>query len=433
MACSSCILDGVLHLLQTSFSLPAYHQIMRIDPLATHPASLPARSSGPPPTVPLEDAFRSVTDGEVGSTRYPDSWKVSGARWAVPLHQPVVGHDGTIYQADDRKILALDPGSGREKFTIPGDEVGVPVRLGEQLVCCERQAIFAFDPVGQKRTWTVPLESGWGKKAAVSADGRVFAGDSGRLLALDGRTGQELWSQPMTGSVKMLGYSDEHQVAVAYNGTFGVESERKLCGFDGDGKQLWSTRYDEAICMGQKGPLFAVREKIFKLFGSSHTLRAIDPRSGRKLWSESANASTTLWSTPEGHVIVGDGRQLRLRDGQTGEIRWTFLLKNEPQWNQPGASLTLQKDEYIVTDPDGSMTGIDPSTGQKRWEEPSRGATYGGPAVTQEGVLVLKTDGQIKGLLPAGMLKSKRAAYRVEEDQDSVRLGSVQVRKRRTP
>lgn len=406
---------------------------MRIDPLVTRLEALPARSPGPAPTVPLEDAFQAVMDGEVGSTRYPGSWNVPGAQWAVPLHQPVVGHDGTIYQADNRKVLALDPGSGQEKFTIPGDEVGVPVRFGEQLLCCERQAVFAFDPATRQRAWTVPLESGWGKKAAVSSEGRVFAGDSGQLLALDGRTGQDLWRQPMPGCVQVLGYSEEHQVVVAYNGTFGAEDERKLYAFDGNGKQLWSARFDEALCMSPKGPLFAVKEKLFKLFGSSHSLRAIDPRSGKKLWSESASSTTTLWSTPDGNVIVGDGRQLRLRDGQTGQVRWTFLLKNEPQWNQPGASLTLQENEYIVTDPDGSMTGIDPTTGKARWEEPSRGRTYGGPAVTPEGILVLKTEGQIKGLLPVGMILSKRVSRPVEEGDDSVRLGSVQVRKRRGP
>ncbi len=382
-----------------------------------------------PTRVSLDDAFHALKKGEDGSARYPLSWEADSYQWGVSLHQPVI-QDGLVYQVGARGVQAFDVTTGEAKFTIPGDDVSAPAVSGQNLVLGDRDSLALYSPSERKELWSIDRAEGWGKSPHVTPDGTILAGDGCQVMALNPADGSSLWTTSLPSSAGIMGYSAESKVTVGYTGIYASETQQ-LFVLDEKGHELWSTRYDKAS-LAERGPLFVVREKLFKLFGSSHSLKAMDPRTGRKLWSEKADGQTEVWASPAGHVVVRDGLTMRLRDGQTGEQRWTYQLNSEPDWNVRRARVTFSETEVIVTHPDGAMTGLDPSSGSVLWDEKSRGVGPTSPTVGPDGILVMKVDGKVKGLLPTKFVEHKpRVGKTLEETDDGILMGSVHLRKRK--
>lgn len=388
----------------------------------------PARASVAA-SIGLDEAADALllSGSKEGSPRYPKTWAIPSTQYAVAIHRPLVGENGLVFQVADRKIQAVDLRSGEEKFSIPVDSASSPALLGDRLVCQERGALFVYDPATRREVWRQPMGGSWGRQPLVTPDGKVIAGKSASLVAFDGATGQELWCTDTGSEVNPLAHTQG--VILATCGIYAGETTRLLA-FDSAGTQIWSKSYDRQVSVAD-GPVYYLKEKMFKLFGTSHSLKAVDPKTGRKLWSESADASTDLFAVPGG-VVVRDGSQLRMREAQTGRQLWSYQLNGECGWNGPFSNVQATEKGLIVTHPDGQITGLDPATGKELWNEPSRGPSYHGPAVGPDGVLVLKTEGTLKGLIPRELVAiAGQPRPGISEGESSVQVGNVQLKKRR--
>ncbi|MFO7674742.1 MAG: PQQ-binding-like beta-propeller repeat protein [bacterium] len=151
-----------------------------------------------------------------------------GARhWSFPSSgnsSPVVGADGTVYAANQEgRIFALDPSSGTEKaqYGLSSEAIDASPALDPG-----RNRLYVGDEAGnfvalnlQSFTpdWELASIGEAPSSAVVGADGTVFVGAGGRLLALDHSTGATCWTfqPPLAGAVSTPALSDQGLVYVA--------------------------------------------------------------------------------------------------------------------------------------------------------------------------------------------------------------------------
>ncbi len=364
----------------------------------------------------------------------PEVWALEAKGGDGLVHSPISSGD-KLWLVDERRLKNLDPSTGQEVNSIPYRGELSPQSLADKVVGAEDGSIVAFDTVTKEPAWRVPLQ-GWGHNVGVSeTEGLVMAGSLGWLLAVDGKKGQELWRRELPGGVSILGWSEESRVVLADVGRYGSSDLRGVIAFDREGRELWSTTELEQARIGSRGPLFGLKERTFKWFGaSSHTLRALDPGSGKKLWSLPTDACTRLWATPDGDLVVGRDKSLELRDGKTGRPRWSLELDAPPNWGavEAGRTLALSGKHWVLTEADGRISGINPLTGARMWTGALPELPWATPAITSTGDVVARFGSEIKGFRtllskPPG---AEVSGSRIAESQASVQLGAVRVRKR---
>jgi quinohemoprotein ethanol dehydrogenase len=134
--------------------------------------------------------------------RYPDGraefWPgTTGAHsWQAMSYSPVTGltylpviHAGSIF--DDTQI---DLKTWRAK-PFQGRSIGVVATYAPKPPGHISGSLDAWDPIAQKRIWSVPLPGEWNGGTLVTAGNVVFQGRTdGRFAAHDARTGRDLWS-----------------------------------------------------------------------------------------------------------------------------------------------------------------------------------------------------------------------------------------------
>ena len=90
----------------------------------------------------------------------------------------------------DKKIdlKAWRSPSFRISMGVDGFVESIPANIGSA-------ALLAWDPVQQKKAWSVPLPENWNPGTATTAGNLVFQGRAdGEFLAYDARSGEALWS-----------------------------------------------------------------------------------------------------------------------------------------------------------------------------------------------------------------------------------------------
>lgn len=169
------------------------------------------------------------------------------------------------------KVLCLDLATGKTLWdkTVHQGRPQTPIHLknsyasetpatdGERVYACfGGVGIFAFDFEGQE-VWKHPLEprrtrAGWGTAASpVLHEGRLIYqcdnDEQSYLLALDSRTGQELWRTPRDEKSNWsppFVWQHEQRTEIVTAGSGAVRS------YDLDGKLLWSLRGMSSITIG---------------------------------------------------------------------------------------------------------------------------------------------------------------------------------------
>ncbi|MFF2999696.1 PQQ-binding-like beta-propeller repeat protein [Streptomyces sp. NPDC057950] len=100
---------------------------------------------------------------------------------------------------------------------------------------------------------------------------------------------------------------------------------------------------------------------------------ALDPADGKVLWRHTSS-ETTL---PDGgpvlsgglvHVVTHAGRLLEALDPVSGAVRWTMPLSAYDRFQHAGGMVLLAR-------ADGTVTGVDGATGEKRWSHGLPGQT----------------------------------------------------------
>ncbi|MBD9732656.1 PQQ-binding-like beta-propeller repeat protein [Streptomyces sp. H28] len=288
---------------------------------------------------------------------------------------------GGVVLASGSPLAALDTATGSRKWSLPGGTVpGAPLLLGKDTLYLASNkydgTVTGYDPASGKETWRSRLGEGYRQPRPIAVDdGQVYViaeilEDDGSsktnvIAALDSTTGRLAWKEQrdlgtMQNGIhaavrgRHLVYTDfkknltvrdtatgsqvwTQKTTKTNYGFFAVHQDvvivpqgQKLQAFDlSDGKERWSLEAADFALF--KEP--SVVEDVLYIADSARTMRAIDPQTGKQLWTSEALASAGL-QVPRQYVRAGDtlygatdlDKQggIIAMDAKTGDVRWTF-------------------------------------------------------------------------------------------------------------
>ena len=365
------------------------------------------------------DVFRSSSfwpsfNGHNANTGYsPDGTAIESnpsVAWRAPIEAsdgyPVVGWKHVFYPGYN-VLRAFDVADGTERWsrivyeldehdnkyelgvsTPPVFPHRVGVGGGPDLVAVgvagERNELRAYTVDGDL-AWRTPTPSD-GKPAGAPAyepqTNRICVGTTAeRVLCVEARTGDPVWSRRVFGAVEAAPAVDEAEVVVTTTAgeVYGLATD--------DGQGLWRASVDATIHCSPTvaGALTMVLDDAGRLYGFDS--------SGGVAWSNDAGAAILYPGlTTDGeraYFVTNDGRrgdELVSADVRTGERRWAVRTGGTAGGNLP----VVIEDTLYVTGVDGVAAFAAGEVGllgdRERWRWRPDGSVYG-PLVAVDGRL----------------------------------------------
>lgn len=236
----------------------------------------------------------------------------------------------TLYVATGfGSVVALNVGSGKQVWTKP---LGVPIRTsptvanGKVFIVNTESELFALSAQDGKQLWTARgLPEGASilsnVSPAVSGNMLVVSYASGELTAFDIATGQQKWTDSVSGGGAVSGLS-------------------------------LSSIGDAARPVIDDGVVFA---------GSrTGRLVATSLKNGDRVWSREIQAAQTPWVAGSTVFVLDTNSRIYALDRKTGKIRWVTGLPTAKTWSGP----TLAGGKLWVASNKGLLIGVDATSGQ---------------------------------------------------------------------
>lgn len=179
-------------------------------------------------TVTRDSVYASVrTFGEFPEAVLALDRETGEERWRrSPVRSVPAVVDGRLYLCDGR-ARALDPADGSELWTAePGDVRGNPTVVDDRVYVRAGGTIHALDAADGSVVWSHDRNARPGASVSV-ADGTVYAGEASSdrpeeppgVVAVDARTGDEVWHVPTAGVVVIPAVSGGTVYAIDHDGT----------------------------------------------------------------------------------------------------------------------------------------------------------------------------------------------------------------------
>jgi outer membrane protein assembly factor BamB len=145
------------------------------------------RRSGQAITLPQDGLDRSVVRARNEGQPRPGF---------EPDHFPVVAgiRDGLVIAVIEDRLVALDAGSGVQRWEVPvrGGGEHWPAVEGESVYVASVDDVIAVDAAAWTTRWRVPVDPA--VSPPVRVGGRLYVATRSRLLALDAASGRPLWT-----------------------------------------------------------------------------------------------------------------------------------------------------------------------------------------------------------------------------------------------
>jgi outer membrane protein assembly factor BamB len=309
-------------------------------------------------------------DGTTLETALPLTWSATeNVKWKVALPEP--GNSTPIVWVDRifltqavgerRTVLCLDRKDGKTRWQ-EGPKVAErerthatnppcaasPVTDGERVIAWFGTAgVWCWDAAG-KELWHTDLgkqdhEWGYGSSPILHGDLCILnfgPGPRSFLVALDKRTGKEVWRTDVPPPVTLEGAGSKE-------------------GYVGS----WSTPV--IVGNGEQSELVAV------LPG---TIRGFDPQTGKERWS-CGGLNTVCYANPfvAGNVVVAmggyGGYSIGVKLGGMGDVTATHRLWQETKATQRIGSGVVSGEYLYMPNENGIVQCIEPATGKMVWQE----------------------------------------------------------------
>jgi len=321
--------------------------------------------------------------GEEVRKAWSRSFGEGSSRSGQVLAAPVI-ENGRIFAMDAESVVtAFDAANGRRlwKFDTQPKKAntttfgGGVAALGNRVYVATGYAeVLALDPKTGKQLWrrTVP---GPLHSAPTVADGRVFAVTvENQLEVLAADDGRILWTHNgLPETAGLLGGSspavEGDIVVVAYSSgeIFALRVE--------NGRPLWTDNLASARSLDALTQLADIRGRPVidhgLVFAISHSGRmvAIDLRTGDRVWEQDIGGSYTPWVAGDYVYVLTNDESLVCLTRHEGKIKWVLDLpryeneekKKDPlDWSGP----LLAGDRLIVLASTGDAISISPYTGK---------------------------------------------------------------------
>ncbi|TDI64550.1 MAG: pyrrolo-quinoline quinone [Alphaproteobacteria bacterium] len=375
-----------------------------------------------------------------------DSWPQPGGYATHAMHHLQI-------PADIKEVWRVKAGQGSQG----GVRLTAPPVVGDGTVFVRDAvaSVSAFDAVSGKRLWEVNLKprktkSYMGTGGGVAfAEGKVFASTGfGFIVALDGKTGTEIWRQS-------LGLAIRSAPTVSNGRLFVSTFDNQLFALSTtDGRIFWNHRAtpetarllvssspavsgDIVIAPFSSGEIFALRVQNGRVAWSdalqrtgqltplatlndiagrpvidrgrviavSHNGRmvSIDLRSGERVWTRDIGSVQTPWVAGDYIYVVSIDSEIICLSRRDGRIRWITLLQqfeNEKKkkgpifWSGP----VLAGDRLIVVSSHGEALSVSPYTGEILGHIDLPHGSFISPIVANETVFLLTDDAKLIAL-----------------------------------
>lgn len=317
------------------------------------------------------------------------------------------------------KLWSASAGKGEGRI---GARQGPSIADGRVYAAAITGGVRAFDLQTGAPVWRydspLPLSGGPG-----AGDGLVVAGSlEGDVIALDASTGAQKWTAKVPNEVIAAPVIGQGMVFVRSN-------DGRVSAFDaasGERRWFWNQPLPNLTVRGNDAP--ALGPGYLFVGNDDGTVAALSITDGRSLWQQAVAVAdgrndlermADVDGTPvlEGTTIYATSykKQTLAIDGPSGR----------PLWNRenggPGR-VGVAAERVVVTDPAGTVWGLDKASGGVMWQQPAlarRKVT--GPAIQGDYAVVGDYDGYLHWL----NLSDGAFAARVRAGKDAIRATPV--------
>lgn len=290
---------------------------------------------------------------------------------------------------------SLVPEKEREKEGYGG---GLAADSGRLYVATGFGAVAALDPQSGKKIWEQPL--GVPVRASPTAAGdKVFVVDvEGRVVALSGPDGRELWSY------KGL----PEKTSIAFNPSPAVEGSLVVVPYPSgeivalraaDGTAVWTeslarTRQASAMASLSDAGRPAVQGGVVFAVGHGGRMIATQQSNGERLWSLNVAGIQTPTVAGDSVFVVDTAGQLLAINRRDGKIAWTTKLSGATTWSGP----TLAGGMLWLASNQGQLVGVDAATGRVATQQALGAPVYIAPVVAGGRMYVLTDNAKLVAL-----------------------------------
>lgn len=262
-----------------------------------------------------------------------------------------------------------------ESFSISGGSDGVMYASGST------GKLYALDEKTGGKIWEFDTKGELNSPPVEGKNGLLYLGGSdNNLHAIDKSTGKMKWAFPAEGQIWGT-------PAVGPDGTiyFG-SSDHKIYAVDGDtGKKKWTFRTTEVV---RSTPVIDDKGNIYTA-GDDGKVYALDGKTGKKIWSKKVG---TLLNTPilgpKNLLFTGSSEsKIFAMDRDTGKVKWEHETHI---WHAQSPVLTPDGILVATNDTD-EMVGLNPETGKELWTTKTPVHEPLTPAVGENGIVYIAT------------------------------------------
>ena len=323
--------------------------------------------------------------------------------------------------AKPQRLWTLDLGDGEGTL---GARQGPAVEAGRVYAAAREGGVSAVDLQSGDRLWhyetELPLSSGPGVGEGVVAFGSL----EGDVVAVAAATGAQKWTAKVGSEVLAAPAIGQGSVLVR-------STDGRVTAFDaesGERRWFWERETPSLSVRGNGAPLLG--PGIVFVGNDDGTVAAISLADGRLIWEQTVAAAEgrselDRMADIDGTLALDEvtlfatsyKKQTMAIDGPSGRPLWSHDAGG------PGRA-AVGADKVVVTDPAGTVWGLDKATGAALWQQAAlarRNVT--GPAIQGDYVLV----GDLEGYLHWLRLADGAFAARANFDGEAIRAAPVVV------
>jgi outer membrane protein assembly factor BamB len=315
-----------------------------------------------------------------------------GGGWVVVAADfgPLIGLD--LATGERRWRFQLAPLQAAEYGTVAGGTLFIGTSFPAE-GAVDAPVVYALDVASGRQRWRTVLDRGtdlqWA--APVVDGGQVLVADTpshagsaptSHLQALDAGTGRVRWKADLHAGQQ--GFFAEPPV-VAGGLVYAATASRRLLALDArSGRELWRARGFPVVAGVRDGLVIAAIDD---------RLAALDANSGVRRWEVPVGGRGEHWPVLDGDTAyLASADAVVAVDAAAGTTRWRV-----PVGPAVGAPVRVGGRLYVATR--SRLLALDASSGRALWAS-ARWRVVNGPLATQGSVVVATADGTLLGFAP---------------------------------
>jgi outer membrane protein assembly factor BamB len=352
-----------------------------LDAISAH-ASLGISSS---PHANLSDTQGTPNPG-------PDPTEAVALLWSIPGNDGEIDiqeiADGKIFYSSDDYLHAIDAATGEQLWIIQSDYLNrfeiVDGTIYATSLADSSGTVYAIDAATGQMRWTFPVDGDYFYPTIAGDLVYIEAHGAGQLYAVDAATGALQWS--VSGGWWLV------------DDVFYVGSDGMIFAIEGaTGQQLWTAPADRESHFDVDSDLVYISER------DSGRLSTLDTATGQLSWTASIGGRASLKGVTDDVVYVrGQDGDLFAIDKASGQQRWVAPVDVDESGDY---SIRIVDDMVYIQH--GHLYAIDATTGQQLWTS-TIGGDYNSTRFVDGTIYTIHSDRTIPG--SAATVTSEEAA-----------------------